>query len=139
MDDKFCQTASQYMSGESTGAKLETVPAPSEEMGGIVLKKPTMIELDFVNEEWRVLGLHMDLAIVKLICVAALLPHIADYQEWKDLFTIANKAYHLKSSSIIANSHIPMEAVHVQELVINFLKLNFNMMVSFDGGGMKRQ
>lgn len=58
MDNKFRQAASQYMSGESTSVKLETalkasllpVPTLSEETGGIVLKKPTVIELDFVNE-----------------------------------------------------------------------------------------
>jgi hypothetical protein len=78
----------------------------------------------------------MNLAIVKLFCAAALPPHIADYQEWKDMLMIANQAYHPASCSTIADSHIPKEAARVRDLVI---KLNFNLTVSFDGGGTKRQ
>ncbi|KAG1744577.1 uncharacterized protein EDB91DRAFT_1246697 [Suillus paluster] len=151
VDDSLRQAASQYLGGESVSAKLDIalkasgsqqlqVPAPNPALGDeqkaeIIPTKPTMIELDFGNAGWKVLGLHMDLAIVKLICTAALPPHIADYKEWKDLFVIANKSYHPSSGSIIADSHIPKEAAHVRVLVIEFLNSHFNLTVSFDGGG----
>jgi hypothetical protein len=151
VDDELRQAACRLLSGDSSSTKLEialkasgsqqplplpTVPGSAD---GQKMKKPTMFELDFVNEGRKVLGLRMDLAIVKLICAGGLPPHIVDYKEWKDMLAIANKAYHPSSSTTIADNHIPKEAAKVRDTVIDFLKSNFNLTVSFDGGGTKRQ
>jgi len=152
VDDELRQTASHLLGGDSASAKLEAAvvkanavagsqPQPLVPVGGqkAVSKKPTMIDLDFGNEGRKILSLRMDLAIVKLICAAGIPPYVVDYREWKDMLAIANKAYHPASSTTIADSHIPKEAARVRELVIDFLKSHFNLTVSFDGGGTKRQ
>ncbi|KIK94748.1 hypothetical protein PAXRUDRAFT_25790 [Paxillus rubicundulus Ve08.2h10] len=74
-----------------------------------------MLELEFGKAGHHLMRAWLDLAIVKLLCAAVLPPIIVDYQEWKDIFAIANSTYKPAGSSAVVNNHIPTEAAQATE------------------------
>ncbi|KAG2344902.1 hypothetical protein BDR05DRAFT_998906 [Suillus weaverae] len=118
-----------YQDVESTTASV---------VGVVVEHSKSRLEVECNKVGREYLKAWLDLAIVKLICAAAIPPTLVDYVEWKEIFLIANKAYHPSSGNLIADKHIPGEAAHVRILSIEFLKTRFNLTISYDGSTMKR-
>ncbi|KDR72460.1 hypothetical protein GALMADRAFT_142787 [Galerina marginata CBS 339.88] len=78
----------------------------------------------------------LDLAIVKLICVARLSPSLVDYPEWKEIYKLQTPRYVPASRTKLADSHIMSEQENVRQLQITELKNFQRLSVSFDGGSI---
>jgi hypothetical protein len=76
----------------------------------------------------------LDLAVVKLFCVAGLPTNLAARQEWKDLLAIADPSYKPASRDTLEYEHIPGEQEHVKQMQIAYLKTQEDLTISFDGG-----
>lgn len=77
----------------------------------------------------------INLAIVRLICAAGIPPRIADYPEWKTLFSTINpkSSYTPPSATTLRDRLIPGEAARVKLAMRDFLKTETNLSISFDG------
>lgn len=79
-----------------------------------------------------------DLATVNLICDACLPPALVNYPEWKYLLSILNSRYLPASSTVLVDDQIPGQAVRVYTLVLEYLKTQFDLTVSYDGATTKK-
>ncbi|KAJ7213203.1 ribonuclease H-like domain-containing protein [Mycena rebaudengoi] len=80
-----------------------------------------------------------DLAIVKLVCAAALPPSIADYPEWKEVIhrvAMAGPHYKPVGRTILLDNHIMSEQERVRGLQIAFLRTQENLALTFDAGDL---
>jgi hypothetical protein len=76
----------------------------------------------------------LDLAVVKLFCVAGLATNISDLNEWKDLLYIADPLYHPPTRARLEEELIIGEAEEIQEKQLAYLRTQENLTVSCDGG-----
>lgn len=79
----------------------------------------------------------MDLAIVKLFCVARIPPSVADLAVWKDMLKISLPSYVPASRTRLMDDHIMTEQERVRELQIKHLKTQRHISISFDGGALR--
>ncbi|KIK78533.1 hypothetical protein PAXRUDRAFT_28593 [Paxillus rubicundulus Ve08.2h10] len=151
--------AKQLLADESPGVRLDVLEGQQDELFRLVPtalaaiqamtgaadfsdteapeQKKTMIELQFGKAGHNLLRAQLDLAIVKLLCAAALPPTLVDYKEWRDLFAIANSAYKPACSTVIVDQHIPSEAARVRSLSLQYLRMQHHLTISFDGRTIK--
>lgn len=78
----------------------------------------------------------LDLAILKLFCVACLPPTFVDYPEWKDLFHVSTPNYTPASRTHLMDDCIMSKQERVQGLQIAELKGEDRLTCSFDGGSI---
>jgi hypothetical protein len=81
----------------------------------------------------------LDLAVVKLFCVAGLATDISDLNEWKDVLYIADPSYHPPSRARLEEELIIGEAEEIQERQLAYLRTQENLTVSCDGGTTRNQ
>jgi hypothetical protein len=86
----------------------------------------------------KLLQTKLDLAIVHLICAAALPPTVVNYVQWKNIFRIANTRYNSPSSTKFADDLIPGEAARVCKTILDFLRTQTNLTISYDGATIKK-
>ena len=79
----------------------------------------------------------LDLAVVKLICIARLPPYIVNLNAWKDIFALQTPSYKPASCTQLSEGHILAEQEHVKKRQIDFLKTQYRISISFDGGTIK--
>jgi len=78
----------------------------------------------------------LDLAVVKLICIAHLPPHIVKLNAWKDIFALQTPAYKPASCNLLTESHIHAEQEHIKRRQIEFLKMQHSISILFNGGAL---
>ncbi|KII82917.1 hypothetical protein PLICRDRAFT_120092 [Plicaturopsis crispa FD-325 SS-3] len=98
----------------------------------------TQMDIVFGEHGRKLLQARLDFAIIKLICVAGIPPSIATYQEWREVFSIANSSYQPVSRSTLEDSHIPGEAARVRQETYKYLDTQYDLTISFDGGTIRR-
>jgi hypothetical protein len=76
----------------------------------------------------------LDLAVVKLICIARLPPYIVNLNAWKDIFALQTPNYKPASCTQLSEGHILAEQEHIKKRQIDFLKTQYRISISFDGG-----
>ena len=76
----------------------------------------------------------INLAIIKFICAAGLPTHIISYQEWTDLLNLLCPSYHPPNRSMLEDDLIVSEANKVRRNILNQLRNEWNLTISFDGG-----
>ena len=76
----------------------------------------------------------INLAMIKFICTAGLPTHIVSYQEWTDLLNLLCPSYHPPSRSMLEDDLIVSEANKVRRNILNRLRNQWNLTISFDGG-----
>ena len=81
----------------------------------------------------------LDLAVVKLFCVAGLATDISDLNEWKDVLYIADPSYHPPTRARLEEELIIGEAEEIQEKQLAYLRTQENLTVSCDGGTTRNQ
>lgn len=108
--------------GEDSNPLPKANPDAEMTTASVVEHSKSRLEVDCSKVGHEYLKARLDLAIVKLICAAAIPPTLVDYIEWKEIFLIANKAYCPSCGTLIADKHIPGEAARVRKLSIEFLK-----------------
>lgn len=64
---------------------------------------------------------HVDLVIMKLICVCGVIPKVIDSPEWKALMNLLNPVYKPTSTDTFHDKYIPHEAVHVFQKQVEVL------------------
>ncbi|KIM38034.1 hypothetical protein M413DRAFT_76363 [Hebeloma cylindrosporum] len=79
----------------------------------------------------------MNLAIVKLFCIARLPPTIADLDVWKDMLKIALPSYVPASRTLLMDDHIMSEQERVRKLQLDHLRTQRHVSISFDGGALR--
>lgn len=79
----------------------------------------------------------MDLAIVKLFCVARIPLTVADSIVWKDLLKISLPSYVPASRTRLMDDHIMSEQERVRQLQVKHLKTQRHVSISFDGGALR--
>ena len=79
----------------------------------------------------------LDLAVVKLICIARLPPYIVNLNAWKDIFALQTPNYKPASCTQLSEGHILAEQEHIKKRQIDFLKTQYRISISFDGGTIK--
>lgn len=79
----------------------------------------------------------LDLAVVKLICIARLPPYIVNLNAWKDIFALQTPSYKPASCTQLSEGHILAEQEHIKKRQIDFLKTQYRISISFDGGTIK--
>jgi hypothetical protein len=82
----------------------------------------------------RCLHRALDLAVVKLICVARLPPSL---DEWKELFALQTPSYHPASRTKLMENQIMSEQEHVRKSQIAILETKDRLSLSFDGGSIR--
>ena len=82
---------------------------------------------------------HVDLVIVKLICVHGVVPEVIDSPEWKALMNLLNPVYKPTSANTFHGKHIPCEAVHVCQKQVEVLHWSSNLTLTFDGNSIRKQ
>lgn len=121
------ELAKDYAAQSSLGATLNssTMPARADistgsesvkPMNPILTAVPAATEkftLDFTNTGRKQLQAKLDHHIMKLICVAGLVPRILDSSEWKEFMATANPKYHPTPSDKFEEEIIPNEAAFV--------------------------
>ena len=90
------------------------------------------------EEQRKLFQAKVDHAIMRLICVRGLVPHIIDSPEWKELMELLNGLYHPTSGDIFADKYIPREAVFVREKQISILRDVQNLTLTFDGNSTRK-
>ena len=75
----------------------------------------------------------LDLAVVKLFCVAGLTTNISDLNKWKDLLYIANLFYHPPTHACLEEELIIGKAEEIQEKQLAYLHTQENLTVSCNG------
>lgn len=78
--------------------------------------------------------LKMDLAILKLLCVAGLPTHLVDYDEWTELLNIADPSYEPATRDVLESHQIPTEAEYVRQKQLERLMEMEDLTISYDGG-----
>ncbi|KAH7905604.1 ribonuclease H-like domain-containing protein [Hygrophoropsis aurantiaca] len=145
------RAANELLSSDSVGARVEKLELEETQKhlenptnkrqklnhGSQIQPPPSSMEVGFAAHGRKQLQKKLDFAITKLICAASLPPTIANYAEWKEVFAIANSAYNPPCGSTIAETHIPGEAARVRKLSITYLKTQFDLTISYDGGTTK--
>lgn len=116
----------------STGS-VKQVPSKTT----AVLSKKSLA-LDFTNAGRKQLQTKLDHSIMKLICVAGLVPHILDSPEWKEFMAIANPKYHPTPSDKFEDVIIPNEAAFVRKQVTEILQKEENLTLTFDGNSTRK-
>jgi hypothetical protein len=86
----------------------------------------------------KLLQAKLDLAVIHLICAAGLPPTLIDYPQWKYMFGLANSRYNPSSSTKFADDLIPGEAARVRALVLEYLKTQYDLTISYDGATIKK-
>ena len=129
--------ASDHAASKSLGAKLEIAESTSTELQ---LKKAKTRSLfhDFTNTGRKELQARLDHFIVKLICVTGLVPHILDSAEWKEFMSITNPKYKTTSSDLFEEKLIPNEAAFIRKQVLEILKKERNLTLTFDGNSTRK-
>src|SRR5258708_10554072 len=84
-------------------------------------------------EELKIFKNSVNHIIMRLICVRGLVPNIIDSPEWKELMNKLSGAYKPTSSDSFRNTFIPQEAVFVQSKMIEHLKAEEDLTLTFDG------
>ena len=75
---------------------------------------------------------------MKLICVAGLVPRILDSREWKEFMATANLKYHPTPSDKFEEEIIPNEAAFVRKQVMEILRKEENLTLTFDGNSTRK-
>lgn len=116
----------------TTESALEgnTKPPPSSRS---VLKPTRSADVFFGPAGRKAMANMLDLAVVKLVCVASLPPRIADLPEWKFILRLNNPSYTPASRTTLMDVHIMSEQERVRELQVAYLKTQDHLAISFDG------
>src|SRR5260370_27787789 len=78
--------------------------------------------------------MHVNNAIIDLICVSGVPPEFFSGQPWKNFMAVTDPMTHTSSASTFAHTFIPAEATHITEEVFQKLRKQINLTISFDGG-----
>jgi hypothetical protein len=149
------ELAKDYAAQSSLDAtlNLSTTPARADISTGSESVKPTnpiltavpaatvtekSFTLDFTNAGRKQLQAKLDHCIMKLICVAGLVPRILDSSEWKEFMATANPKYHPTPSDKFEEEIIPNEAAFVQKQVMEILQKEENLTLTFDGNSTRK-
>jgi len=108
--------------------KLMAVPSESKKS----------FALDFTNAGRKQLQTKLDHCIMKLICVAGLVPRILDSSEWKEFMATANPKYHPTPSDKFEEEIIPNKAAFVRKQVMEILQKQENLTLTFDGNSTRK-
>ncbi|KAG5633889.1 hypothetical protein H0H81_004564 [Sphagnurus paluster] len=100
--------------------------------------KKSKFEHDFTKAGQEALQKQLDFDIMKLICVCGLVPRILDQKEWKEFMAHANAKYKPTPSDKFEKSIIPNEAQHIHKKVLDILKGETNLSISFDGNTTRK-
>lgn len=146
------ELAKDYAAQSSLGATLDssaasTATVPQADSTGSV--KPMNMKLtavpseksftqDFTNAGRKQLQTKLDHCIMKLICVSGLVPRILDSPEWKEFMATANSKYHPTPSDKFEEEIIPNEAAFVRRQVMEILKKEGNLTLTFDGNSTRK-
>ncbi|KAL7284543.1 hypothetical protein ACG7TL_001835 [Trametes sanguinea] len=143
LDPPLRQEANQHLATRSLSHRVES-SKESKQSQATDTQPPAAASTsqsslhDLVKREGsKQLKLKLDLAIVRLICVAGIPPHVADLDEWKSAWQLVNNHYRPASRTTIEDSHIPAEAAVAQKRQIEILQHKQNLTISFDGGSMQ--
>ena len=138
------QQAREHAASKSLGAKLENSKTVENTVTGAPVEPPikkaktgSLIH-DFANAGRKELQTKLDHCIMKLICVAGLVPHILDSAEWKEFMSIACPKYKATSSDLFEEKFIPDEAAFVRKQVLAILKKERNLTLTFDGNSTRK-
>ncbi|KAI0069879.1 hypothetical protein K474DRAFT_1713828 [Panus rudis PR-1116 ss-1] len=74
----------------------------------------------------------LSLKILNFFIAAGIPPSKADLPEWKELWEEGNRDYKPASATTMVDYQIPTEAARVHEQVLQFLKTQENLTISFD-------
>lgn len=96
------------------------------------------LKVGFFNEA-KILGraqrqADLDLAIIKLFCVAGLPTSLVSRPEWRNVFTLADPTYKPASREKLEVEQIVGEAEKIIEKLIKYLRTQENLTISYDGG-----
>lgn len=94
---------------------------------------PSFLDIYVGDTGRKLLQAKIDIAIINLICAAAIAPTIVDYHEWKKIFELANNKYHPWSSTTLVDDHIPGQAAHARQLTLKYLATEYHLTISYDG------
>ena len=142
LDPDLKLLANEHAAGTSLGAKLEVVESTTStetpaEPKVKKAKTPAFIH-DFANTGRKVLQTKLDHCIMKLICVAGLIPRMMDSAEWKEFMSIACPKYKITSSDLFEEKLILAEAAFVRKQVLEILKNERNLTLTFDGNSTRK-
>lgn len=90
------------------------------------------------DREQKLFQARVDHVIMRLICVRGLVPNLIDSAEWKELTNLLNGTYYPTSSDSFSNNIIPREAVLVRENMVNLLRGEENLTITFDGNTTRK-
>lgn len=131
--------ANSLQAGSSLGAKLfntiETSASSSSASTVPALKSKLYINATSAGQ--KTLQEKMDFCIMKLICVAGLVPNILDSDEWHEFMHVANPKYKVTSSSTFEDQHIHKEAANVHHQTVDILCQYHNLTFTFDGNNTR--
>ena len=154
----ICQLVKQHAAArapskllENELAKEHTVDGLGVEESGIATKKRKIVVDEAVptqntrlydmakKEGKQIRHRKLDLAVVKLFCVAGLATDISDLNEWKDVLYIADPSYHPPTRARLEEELIIGEAEEIQEKQLAYLRTQENLTVSCDRGTTRNQ
>jgi hypothetical protein len=139
--------ANEHAAGSSLGAKLDTLQSAETVTDSLAVVQPIKraksltedaIVLNFSNAGRKELQTKLDHCIMKLICVAGLVPHILNSSEWKEFMAITNAKYQVTSSNKFKGDIIPRESVYVRKQVLQILQGQKNLTLTFDGNSTQK-
>ena len=139
LDPDLKSLASDHAASKSLGAKFEIAESTSE-LTELQPKKAKTRSLfhNFTDTGHKELQARLDHCIVKLICVTGLVPHILDSAEWKEFMSIANPKYKTTSLDLFKKKLIPNEAAFIRKQVLEILKKERNLTLTFDGNSTRK-
>jgi hypothetical protein len=144
LSDDLKLFANEHAAGSSLGAKLEALQSaePTVSTSQPLKKAKSLTEgaivLNFAHAGRQELQTKLDHCIMKLICVAGLVPHILDSPEWKEFVSIANPKYRVTPSDQFEEKIIPSEAAYVRKQVLQILQKQENLTLTFDGNSTRK-
>ncbi|KIJ10218.1 hypothetical protein PAXINDRAFT_86391 [Paxillus involutus ATCC 200175] len=92
----------------------------------------------FQTEGRKVLQDKGDYAVMKFYVCCGIPPRIADTDEFKDMVSILNSAYHPPSSTTLEDKLIVNEAAKIGHAVRTHLQTCRNLTITFDGGKIRK-
>lgn len=136
--------ANDCAAGGSLGAKLEVMET-ADAGGETPMKIPategsqSVLPLGKYTEKGqKELQARLDHCIMKLICVAGLVPNLLDSKEWREFMAIANPRYKITPSGMFEEKYIPAEAALVRKRMNELLSKSKHLTLTFDGSTTRK-
>lgn len=76
----------------------------------------------------------LDSDVVQFVCASLIPPSVVDLPQWKKMWSDAVPIYTPASSTTLRDSHIPQQAEFVRQKQMEFIKTQYNLTLTLDGG-----